>query len=216
MKTITNTIAFAEDDLYWHNELLFALKNNPQFKVLFHVWNGNELMEELRSHKPDILIVDFFMPVLCGNEAIIIIKKEMHEIKILGINVNYQNGLINDLRNAGMNGFAIKNQGVNEILSAIDIIKAGESYFNAVIENISYDKEIDNQLHDHNFTPSEITILRRSSEGKSSKEIGIALYRSSRTIESHIESAKQKFKVSKLSEAIAKAISLGLIPPPHL
>lgn len=209
------TIAFADDDLHWHSEILFALKDNSLYDVLFHVWNGYDLLFQLKTHKPEILIVDFFMPILCGNEAIHFIRKEYSDIKILGISVLYQQELVTDLRNMGMNGFALKEWGLNEVLTAIEVIKNGNQHYKNIKTKNLFNKETDNKLHEYKLSPIEVTILRRSAEGKSARQIGTLLSRNYRTIEGHLDIIKQKLNSSKISEAITKSISLGIIPTHH-
>lgn len=91
--------------------------------------NGAEAIEQARATNPDIIILDFTMPVMTGIEAARRLKKEMPQIPILILSMHDGQAMTNELRQIGVQGFVSKTEATQKLPQAIDTILAGGTYF---------------------------------------------------------------------------------------
>jgi DNA-binding NarL/FixJ family response regulator len=91
--------------------------------------NGEEAIEQARATNPDIIILDFTMPVMTGIEAARRLKKEMPQIPILVLSMHDGQAMTNELRQIGVQGFVSKTEATQKLPQAIDTILAGGTYF---------------------------------------------------------------------------------------
>jgi two-component system, NarL family, nitrate/nitrite response regulator NarL len=91
--------------------------------------NGQEAIEQARRTNPDVIILDFTMPILTGMEAARRLKKEMPQVPILIMSMHDGDAIARELAQIGVQGFVSKTDAAQELSEAIDIILAGGTYF---------------------------------------------------------------------------------------
>jgi DNA-binding NarL/FixJ family response regulator len=91
--------------------------------------NGQEAIEQARRTTPDVIILDFTMPILTGMEAARRLKKEMPTIPILIMSMHDGHAIARELAQIGVQGFVSKTDAAQKLSEAIDIILAGGTYF---------------------------------------------------------------------------------------
>jgi two-component system, NarL family, nitrate/nitrite response regulator NarL len=91
--------------------------------------NGQEAIDQARKTNPDLIILDITMPVMSGIEAARRLKSEMSAIPIIVLSMHEGQSMINELTRIGVQGFVSKNDAVQKLPNAIDIILAGGTYF---------------------------------------------------------------------------------------
>lgn len=97
------------------------LERCREIKVLSFASNGQELVDKVREHHPQVVLTDIKMPVLYGDEAAKLIKAEFPEIKIIAISSHDEEEcLIESVMPAGVNGYLLKCFSKKELLVAID------------------------------------------------------------------------------------------------
>ena len=91
--------------------------------------NGAEAIEQARATNPDIIILDFTMPVMTGIEAARRLKKEMPQIPILILSMHDGQAMKNELVQIGVQGFVSKTDAAQKLPGAIDAVLAGGTFF---------------------------------------------------------------------------------------
>ncbi len=91
--------------------------------------NGQEAIELARTTNPDIIILDFTMPVMTGIEAARRLKKEMPGVPILILSMHDGQAMTNELRQIGAQGFVSKTDAAQKLPQAIDAVLAGGTFF---------------------------------------------------------------------------------------
>lgn len=160
--------------------------------------------------------MDIDMPKLTCIEATKLIKAQFSHIKILVLSMHNEKGVIQNVVDAGADGYLLKNTNQNELISAIKKICEGEKFFSSDVtmtllskggvSDSNEDKEIVESL-----TEREIEILKLISEGLSNKEIGDQLFISHRTVDTHRTNLMKKLNVHNIAGLIRFALKNKLV-----
>lgn len=91
--------------------------------------NGEEAIEQARKSNPDLIILDFMMPVMTGVEAALRLKDEMPQVPILILSMHDLHAVVGQLSKIGVQGFVSKTDAAQKLPQAIDTIMAGGTFF---------------------------------------------------------------------------------------
>jgi two-component system response regulator NreC len=94
--------------------------------------NGEEAIEQARKTNPDVIILDFMMPVMTGIEAARRLKDEMPQVPILILSMHEGHAMARELAQIGVQGFVSKTDAAQKLPDAIDTVLAGGTYFGAM------------------------------------------------------------------------------------
>lgn len=196
--------------------LLESLEN---VQVIGEASNAKELLEKLKSCKPDIIVTDISMPDISGIELTKIIneKEEFSGIKVLILSMFTNEDFIFNAIKAGANGYLPKNTTRRELFEAVNTIYNGDEYFSESISNIilkSYVKKAQNEElteKKESLSVRETEILKHFAQGLSNQEIADKLFISIRTVESHKNHIMQKLELKSTVDLIKFAIKNKII-----
>jgi DNA-binding NarL/FixJ family response regulator len=180
------TLVIADDHEMTIEGFSRMLSKIKEVKLLGFAVNGRELVDLVLEKQPQIVITDVRMPVLDGVRATIAIKEKLPETKVLGLSAYDEIPLVNDMMNAGANGFLLKNVSIEELRKAVEAVLLDEDYFSTEIAHILYNSKIPF------FTDKEEVIMVLITMEWSSKEIADELCISTRTVEKHRHSLLRK------------------------
>jgi len=192
------------------------LKDNSDVEVITTANNGLELLEVLKTKKPDVILLDLDMPVMDGLETLKKIRTFNHEVKIISLTIHLEKDVIQKMMDNGANGYLLKSVSKNEILEAIRKVHTGKIYISDEATNVLLDKgKLENKtpvLEEavEELTKREIEILKLIAEGYSNTEIGQMLYISPRTVDTHRTNIMKKLNVKNIAGLIKYAIQTGL------
>jgi DNA-binding NarL/FixJ family response regulator len=179
--------------------------------------DGREVLEQVETHRPNVVILDITMPRLSGLETLERVRSKHPEVKTILLSVHADPPMIQNAISLGADGYLLKNARSGEILSAIRAVTRGGSYFSPRVA-----KEIVAQIReprpatDQPFTllsGREREVLQLIAEGLSAKEIAVELSISNKTVEAHRTSMMRKLEVRKATELVRYAVRHGLIEP---
>jgi DNA-binding NarL/FixJ family response regulator len=158
-------------------------------KVIGEASNGIELLELLKKHKPDIVIMDIDMPHMNGMEATQKALEMIPELKIIAFTMFGDEEYYYKMIDLGVKGFILKSSGIAELENAINGVMLGESYFSPevlrkIISSLGRNKQVKNSLNVE-FTSREIEVLQQICLGLNNEEIAEKLFISPKTIKSH-------------------------------
>ena len=193
------------------------LENNEKIEIVGEAKNGNEAIDKFRQVIPDIVLMDFAMPILNGMEATRQIKKQFPEVKVLILSMYKDEEYIINCLKAGALGYVNKQTTPEDLLKAIDTIYKGgyftsSSFSNNVIKKyIETSKEKDKKVSHDKLTSREVEILQLIAEGYSNKGIAKLLYISVKTVETHRTHLMDKLGKHNTVELTKYAIRKGII-----
>ena len=177
--------------------------------------NCNNLVKDIESTSPDVILMDIEMPGMNGIEAVKIVKEKFPDVKILMETIFDENDKIFQSICNGAEGYILKNTAPAQILSAIKEIYEGGAPMTPSIASkvlkMFKNPPIENISEEFNLTDREKEILKCLVEGMSYKMIADTCFISADTVNGHIKNIYKKLQVHSKSEAVVKAIKSKLV-----
>jgi len=182
------------------------IATQPDMTVVAEASNGREAIEQFRRHRPDIGLMDLQMPDLNGLDAIIAIRAEFPEARIIVL-TTYE-GDVQALRalQAGARGYLLKNALYKELLDTIRAVHAGKK---AISPEMSY--ELAEHAMDDALTTAEVDVLRLIAAGKANKEIADLLSVTEATVKARVKNILSKLGADDRTHAAMIAVKRGII-----
>ena len=168
--------------------------------------NGREAIQQFRAHRPDITLMDIQMPELNGLDALIAIRNEFPDAKIIMLTTYAGDVQIVRALKAGAQGYLLKSTLHRDLLSTIRAVYAGKR---ALSPEASY--EIAEHGTDDALTPREIDVLRLIAAGNSNKRIADKLSIGEASVKSHVENLLSKLGANDRTHAVTIALKRGII-----
>jgi len=197
----------AVDDHALLREGIAALINaESDMKLVAEASSGQDAIEKFRLHRPDITLMDLQMPGLSGIEAIIGIRGESPNARIIVL-TTYR-GDVQVLRSlkAGARGYILKGQVHRELLDTIRAVHAGQK---RIPQEVA--AELADHATDEDLTSREIDVLRLIAAGNANKEIAGRLFIAEETVKSHVTNILAKLGANDRTHAVTTALKRGII-----
>src|ERR1700726_1704835 len=204
-------ILVADDHELMRRGIIGLLQSQHGWKVVAEAANGLEAVEKARKLEPDVAIVDIEMRELDGLEAIRQIRKAVPSTKILTLTMHDSGRIVRRALEAGARGFVRKSDLPRELIKAVRDVTNGTPYFapgvaEIILEGIRNGETESTLRPQDQPTLRELQIIRLLAEGKSNKEIAIALEISVRTAETHRARIMRKLGCHSLIDLLHYAI----------
>src|SRR6187549_220900 len=138
----------------------------PDMAVVAEAANGREAIQQFRTHRPDVTLMDIQMPEMNGLDALITIRAEFPDAKVIVL-TTYE-GDVHILRalKAGAQGYLLKNTLHSELLQTIRAVHGGRR---GLSSEVSF--QVAQHMSDETLTPAEIAVLRLIAAGNANKQI---------------------------------------------
>ncbi len=209
------SFAIADDHAMLRKGLIKLLSLAGNFDCLFDVQNGNEVIEQLRSHKiPDVLILDINMSVLNGHDTALWVTKHYPQVKILALSMFDDEAAIIKMIHSGARGYITKHAEPEKLAEAITTLYQKGSYLpeslsgkilNGIKNNLLVLEESKPILTDR-----EKEFLLLLCQELSYAEIAMKMYLSPQTIHDYRKKLTVKLGVKGKSGLIIYAMNNGL------
>ena len=167
--------------------------------------NGREAIEQFRAHRPDITLMDLQMPEMGGLDALVAIRNEFPQARILVLTTYKGDVQIMRALKNGAQGFLLKNSMNDELMGAIRAVHAGRKAMSAEASVAVAEHATDDPL-----TPAELRVLRLIAEGKTNKEIGAQLSVSEETVKGQVKSILSKLGAKDRTHAAMIGLARGM------
>jgi DNA-binding NarL/FixJ family response regulator len=183
-----------------------------EFEVVDTVEDGRSLLRAAKKLRPDVIVADITMPHLNGIEAVSRLKRDNPEVKVVFLTMHQNPAYARRALEAGAVGFVIKHSAPDELVMAIHAALKGKTFIapalaGDVLQNLQHaaKKEAEGSI-----TPRQREILQLLAEGRSAKEIAVALSISARTVEFHKYHMMEAHGLHSSAELIHFAIKHGI------
>jgi len=204
-------IIIADDHVIFRKGLRAILNEVSDFKVVAEAANGIELLEVLKNHEAEIILMDIKMPSMDGIQATEVISKLYPSIKIIALTMHEEIGYFNQMIEAGAMGFLLKKTNKDELETAIKAIMDNENYYSQeFISNINK-YTVPNKVSNIRLSEREIEVLELICKGYSNIEISKKLDLSQRTIDGHRSRLFEKTGAKNAPNLVLFAVKNGLI-----
>ncbi|WFO16615.1 response regulator transcription factor [Cellulophaga baltica 4] len=178
------TLVVADDHPLLLKGLIDELKAY-NYSILATAENGAQALDKIMQFQPVIAILDEEMPMLTGFEIIKKCKEQNIATKFIILTSHKEKAFVYKAKTLEISGYIIKDEPFQELHKCIQSVRMGVPYFSTLFSDV-FENEVAPQLKKIKLlSPSERTILRLVAQEKSSKEIGVLLSVSNRTVEKH-------------------------------
>ncbi|HVW15178.1 MAG TPA: response regulator transcription factor [Mucilaginibacter sp.] len=211
-------LAIADDHKIFRNGLKATLEDYPDLKLVIEASNGKELIGQMATHVPDVVLMDIKMPEMDGMQTTAYLREHFGQVKVLTLSMHNEDKYIVDMMKAGASGYLLKNAEPEEIIEAISTVYNKGFYFNehlsvTLIKQLvgpgSYTEHTGQQSVELN--DREIEILRLVCQEYSNQEIADKIFLSVRTVEGYRARLFEKTGSKNLVGLVIFAIKRGII-----
>lgn len=168
--------------------------------------NGREAVEQFRNHRPDVTLMDVQMPELNGIDAILKIREEFPDARIIMLTTYSGDAQAARAFTAGASGYLLKNMVRKELIETIRSVHAGKKRIPPEIAIEMAEHHTDDAL-----TSREIEVLREVAAGNANKMVAQLLNVSEETIKAHMKSILSKLGANDRTHAVTIALKRGII-----
>lgn len=208
---LKNTVVIADDHMMFR-EGLRAVLETEGFQVVGEAENGQEAIRLSRQHNPEVVILDYSMPVLNGIDAAKEIQRQSPQTVAVLLTMYDDETYALEALKCGIRGFVLKHQAAAELVSAIREVLQGSIYLSpgisaAVVTALMSKKEEQSEL----LTGRERQVLQLIAEGNTTKEIAALLHLSVKTAESHRSRIMSKLDMHNIASLVRYSIRRGMI-----
>ena len=168
--------------------------------------NGREAIQQFRMHRPDVTLMDLQMPEMNGLDAIIAIRGEFPNAKIIVLTTYKGDVQIFRALKAGAQGYVLKNTIHKELTEKIRAVHVGKR---ALSPEASF--EIAEHATDDALTPAEISVLRLIASGNSNKQIADQPSITEETVKGRVKNILSKLGANDRTQAAMIGLKRGII-----
>jgi len=207
-------VVVVDDHALFRAGLISLLSDMPGVKIVGEASDGHQAVDVVRRVQPDVVLLDVNMPQMDGVEAVKALRKD-DSVRIIMLTISkHHDDLIGAIK-AGADGYLLKNAEPEELSKALTAVVNGQSVLSPEVTGHVF--ELVNTLGDRGgvgdsiLTKREMDVLNCIAEGMTTAEISESLVISDNTVKTHVRHLLEKLKASNRTEAVSKAIQMGLI-----
>lgn len=183
-----------------------VLANEADMVVVAEAGNGREAVEQFRAHRPDVTLMDLQMPDMNGTEAILAIRKDYPEARIIVLTTYSGDAQAVRALKAGAAGYLLKSMVRKELVETIRSVRDGKKRIPPEIA-----VEMAQHHADDALTEREIEVLREVAAGNANKAVALRLSVSEETVKAHMRSILSKLGANDRTHAVTIALKRGII-----
>ena len=182
------------------------IANQKDMRLVGEASNGREAIEQFRSHRPDVTLMDLQMPEMNGINALIAIRSEFPDARIILLTTYAGDALCKRAMKAGAQAYILKGNVRKDLLDTIRAVRAGKKILHAEVA-----AELATHAADDALSEREIEVLSLIAAGNSNKLVADQLAISEDTVKGHVKNILSKLGVNDRTHAVTAALKRGII-----
>jgi DNA-binding NarL/FixJ family response regulator len=183
-----------------------VLASETDMVLVAEASNGREAVEQFRAHRPDVTLMDLQMPLMTGTDAILAIRTEFPDARIIVLTTYGGDAQAVRAFDAGASGYLLKSMLRKELVETIRSVHAGTRRIPPEIA-----VEMAEHHADDSLTEREIEVLREVAAGNANKMVADHLDISEETVKAHMRSILSKLGANDRTHAVTIALKRGII-----
>src|SRR5271165_430564 len=199
-------ILAVDDHALAREGIAVLVATQPDMTLVAEATNGREAIQQFRTHRPDVTLMDLQMPEMRGGDAIIAIRNEFPDARIIVLTTYAGDAQALRAIRSGARGYLLKNAPHTEVLDSIRAVHAGRKAMSA---EVSF--ELAEHAADDSLSPAEIRVLRLIAQGEANKEIASHLSLSEETVKRHVSTILSKLGAKDRTHAAMIGFKRGII-----
>ena len=201
-------ILAVDDHQLFRSGIAALLATQSDMSLVAEASNGQEAIQQFRAHHPDITLMDLQMPEMNGLDAMIAIRDEFPEARIIVLTTYTGDVQVLRAMKVGARAYLLKNLLDKELLQTIRAVHAGKKTLSA---EASY--EIAEHATDDALTPAEVEVLRLIAAGNANKQIAAQLSITEETVKGRVKNILSKLGANDRTHAAMIGVKRGIIQP---
>lgn len=198
------SIVIAEDQEMLRKAMVQLMEMNDELNILGDFSNGEDVLEGIQSHEPDVAILDVEMPKMTGLEVLKKVKNSNLNTKVIIVTTFKRPGYFESAVANDVDAYVLKERSIDELVETIkNVMDGNKEYSESLMTSMFKDR--------NPLSPKEQLVLKEIGKGLSSKEISKELYLSDGTIRNYTSIIIDKLEADNRFDAWQKAIEKGWI-----
>ena len=206
VETKTIRILTADDHGLLRQGIAALVELEPDMELVAQASTGREAIEQFRRHQPDITLMDLQMPDIGGIEAIIAIRGEFPDARIVVLTTYSGDIQVGRALKAGARGYLLKGNVHSDLLETIRAVHAGRKRIPPEVAT-----ELAMHTAEDQLTERELEVLKLIAKGNSNKEIAAQLAVAEDTVKKHVTSILEKLAANDRTHAVTIGLKRGII-----
>lgn len=182
------------------------INNQPDMLLVAQAASGCEAIQMFREHKPDVTLMDLRLPDISGIDALIAIRAEFAEARIIMLTTFEGDVEIQRALQAGARGYMLKSMPPKDLVEVIRQVHAGRKRVPPEVA-----AQLAEHMSDEALTQREVEVLRHVASGNRNRDIAERLFISEETVKVHIKHLMEKLGASDRTEAVTIGVRRGII-----
>jgi DNA-binding NarL/FixJ family response regulator len=200
-------ILIADDHDVVRSGVRSILESRAGWKVVGEARDGREAIVKALTSRPDVVVLDYALPLVNGVEAARQIKSRVPGVEILIFTMHDTDTLIRDVLEAGARGFLLKSDAGQFLISAVECLAAHKPFFTGIVSETLLAAYLSKPpSHGSALSAREKSVVQLVAEGKTTKEIADILSISIKTVETHRAQILRKLNLDSTAALIRYAI----------
>ncbi len=195
-----------DDHPLLHEGLATVIRNQPDLSLVAEASNGREAIQRFREHTPDVTLMDLRLPDMSGIDAMIAIRSEFPDARIVILTTFAGDVEIQRALAAGARAYVLKSMAPKELVEVIRQVHAGKKRIPAEIA-----AHLAEHYSDEALTGREVEVLREVAGGNRNRDIAEKLFITEETVKVHIKHIMEKLGASDRTQAVAIGVRRGII-----
>jgi len=199
-------ILAVDDHFIFRQGIVGLLADQVDMRLVAEASDGREAIQQFRVHQPDITLMDMQMPEMSGLEAVIAIRGEFPDAKIIVLTTYTGDVQVLRALKAGARAYLLKNLLHRELLETIRAVHAGKK---ALSPEASF--ELAEHAMDDALTSAEVDVLRLIAAGNANKQIASHLSITEETVKGRVKNILSKLNANDRTHAATIGLKRGII-----
>jgi DNA-binding NarL/FixJ family response regulator len=195
-----------DDHPLLHEGIATIIRSQPDMSLVAEAANGREALRQFRKHKPDVTLMDLRLPDMSGIDAMIAIRSEFSEARVIILTTFAGDVEIQRALEAGARAYMLKSMPPKELVEVIRHVHAGKKRIPAEIA-----AHLAEHYSDETLTGREIEVLTQIAGGNRNRDIAEQLFITEETVKVHIKHIMEKLGAADRTQAVAIGVRRGII-----
>jgi DNA-binding NarL/FixJ family response regulator len=218
----TLRILIADDHEVARKGIRALLETRQGWEICGEAKDGREAVECAKQMKPDVVLLDIGMPSLNGLDAARQIRTALPETSILILTMHDSEQVVREVLAVGARGFLLKSDAGRDLVAAVEALQQRRTFFTTrvaqlVVEGYLHPNNDNNNNNNKNrpgrplLTPREREVIQLLAEGKTTKEVAVALNLSVKTAETHRTNLMRKLDLHSVAALTIYAVRNNIV-----